>query len=122
MDLNRASRNQRWCMNWHIEPVEVDMWDESFESAHELEDWPVWSLTMTETIRVRDGREEWLFDGEIGLTEEQIRQLLSRIRPTLRETDLEHVAACCFEMFGKHVSIWRVPRLRVLSVATANRS
>lgn len=71
------------------------------------------SRTVMETIRVCDGREEWLFDGEIGLTEIQIRELLSRTRPTdAYEPDVHHVAACCFEMFGKQVSIWRVPGSR----------
>lgn len=84
---------------------------------------PVDSPTVIEAIKVRDGREEWLFDSEIGLTERQIRQLLSRTRPTDgRETDVGHVRACCFEMFGKQVSIWRVPGSRALfSVAVTGR-
>jgi hypothetical protein len=78
---------------------------------------------VVESIRVCDGSEEWLFDGEIGLTQKQIRELLSRTRPTAgQEPDLDQVTACCVEMFGKQVSIWRVPGSRALfSVADAGR-
>jgi hypothetical protein len=74
---------------------------------------------MREPVRVRDGGEEWIFDGDLGLSSKQIAQLLSCTRPSDgRERNLDCMAEQCFQIFAKRVGIWRVPGTRsVFSVA-----
>jgi hypothetical protein len=77
---------------------------------------------VREPVRVCDGGEEWIFDGDLGLSSKQIGQLLSRTRPTAGyERNLDYVTAQCFEIYAKHVGIWRVPGTTTVFSVAARR-
>lgn len=74
---------------------------------------------MDDPVRVTSGDAEWLIDRDAEITASQMQRILRDARPTDEyEIDLDYVTQQCFELFGKHVQIWRVPGTRtVFSVA-----